>query len=644
MKKTIGCIMTVFLICAGLAGSMKAENLSEASSGNEAAAMQELEDLFTTIDLMDATIAGLQEEMTAGRVTSEQLTQMYIDRIEAYDAKLKLNSVIFINPDALSDAAQLDRERSEGTVRGPLHGIPIIVKANIGVAGMPTSAGSNALVNLIEKEDSFVVKQLKDAGAVILAQTNMSEFAHSSFFSQSTLGGTVGNAYDVSKTPAGSSGGTAVAVTCNFAAAGIGTDTGGSIRNPSSFANLYGIKPSKGLTSITGVFPLKAYKDTVGPMTRTAEDMALLLGIMAGTDTADDYTAEADADALAGSGYMDSLSADALKGMRIGFIEPSFRYFEMSEEEYIDDVPDQKVNAMLKRTFANLRKAGAVLVDISEYLTEETIEEISEDIFVNTFEYDANKFLNERSETAEYKTVKELVNSGNYMTQHLGIIVEDPENLADSFEETVNPYSETTGSYDRLPVWQKILDTREMIAAIMEENDIDAVMYLNCFDVPGNNSFVSESRYNRNELDTILGSTVGLPDVVIPMGFSDTSEEYTSEMPLGLSLFSGYGQDGTLLKIAYAYEQQAGDIIRRMPDQTPALEDQALNAFLTDLIDRAYSIDYSQYAKKPEGKVQLMLSACEKAMDVDTKDPYATYEAARTLAEAYDRMITGLAE
>ena len=371
--------------------------------------------------------------------------------------------------------------------------------------------------------------------------------------------------------------------------------------------------------------------------------MALLLEIIAGTDEEDDYTEEADADALAGSGYTDGLSADALKGMRIGFLEYSFSYDEVTDEEVIYEMQDEKVKEMVGRTIANLRKAGAEVVDLSEHLTTKTIREISEDILVNTSEYDINKFLNAWGEDAEYKTIKEIQEAGSQMSKYLPVILGFGTEAADSFEEMEVPYSETTGSYQRLPVWQKILDSRAMIAEVMEENDVDAVMYLNYFDVAGENSFITEAHYNGDEYDIIIGSTLGLPDVNIPMGFSDTDEECTTQMPLGLSMFSGFGQEAVLMQIAYAYEQQAGSLIRRMPELTPTLEDKELNAFLTDLIDRAYSIDYSQYEKKPEGKVRLMLNACEKAMDADTKDPYAVYEAARILAEAYDKVMTGLA-
>ena len=594
---------------------------------------------------MDATISELQAEMEAGNVTSERLTEMYIERIEAYDEKQKLNSILFVNPEALDDARALDQERSEGKLRGPLHGIPLVVKANCEVAGMAVTAGSISLAEVIASEDSFVVKRLKEAGAVILALTNMSEFAYSSVISRSTLGGNVHNAYDTDKIPGGSSGGTAVAVTSNFAAAGVGTDTGGSIRNPSSFNNIYGIKPSKGLTSISGVIPLKAYRDTTGPMARTAEDLALLLEIMAGTDEADDYTLEADADALLGSGYTESLSPDALQGVRIGYLKSSFDYMVQEDDEMLFDMADQKVDVMCDKTIANLSKAGATFVDLSEVLTDDMLKEFSDAVTIDTFAYDVSKYLYDKGDASPYQTIKELRNDGlRIMNMNMGFLVPGVDELPDTFEEMEDPYTETFGDYQRIPAWQSVLDGRELVTRILEENDIDAIMYLNFFDVPIKEEAIVTARYNKIEYDITLGSKLGLPDISIPMGFSDVTEESPAELPLGLSLTAGYGQDGLLLRIAYAYEQQAGDIIRRTPESTPALEDPTLNAFLLDLVDRAYSIDYSQFEKIPEGKVRIMQYACEKALTVDKKDPRAVYEAAGELAEAYDNVMACFGE
>ena len=211
MKKAISiCLIFAMLACMAFPGST-----AQAADGTDSGgyvfdknktAQQQLDDLFTTIDLMDATIEDLTREMEEGHVTSEQITQMYIDRINAYDSKLKLNSIISINPKALAEARKLDQERAQGKIRGPLHGIPVLVKDNIDLAGNVTSAGSLALSRMVVNEDAFVVKKLKNAGAVILAKANLSEFASSAIDSKSLLGGTVHNAYDSSRVPAGSAG------------------------------------------------------------------------------------------------------------------------------------------------------------------------------------------------------------------------------------------------------------------------------------------------------------------------------------------------------------------------------------------------------------------------------------------------------
>ena len=595
----------------------------------ELAASQELENLFTTIDLMDATVSDLQAEMRAGHVTSVQLTQMYIDRIEAYDKELDLNSVIAVNPEAFNEALERDLERSGGLVRGPLHGIPVIVKANIDVEGMATSAGAKILEDMIASEDSHVVRQLKDAGAVILGQANMSEFAYATASSRSTLGGFVHNAYDTSRTPAGSSGGTAVAVICNFAALGIGTDTGGSIRNPSSFANIYGMRPSKGLVSTAGILPLKNYKDTAGPMTRTAEDMALLLGVIEGTDPDDDYTLEANADWIAGDGFMDDISDSGLEGVRIGYLRYSFG------TEYSD--PDVKVRNMIDEAIANLEDAGAEVVDISDILTTEMIENLTGDIGTETFEYDLNKYLHEKGDAAKYKTVRDLLYSNYDGMQHMYLanLTADYYDLAGSFEDTYDPYTETEGKYKRAPCWAKALEGRLQVSKIMEENDIDAVMYLNFFDIATQEQAYVEDDYNYANYDIAFSANLGLPEISLPMGFSDAADDNGAEMPLGLSLFSGFGRDAKLLDIAYAYECRAGDSIRRMPEITPALEDGSLNLFLDELTAEARDLG-NRYRIAFGESMKVLSDACDKAEAADRSDPYAVYEAAAYLAGIYD--------
>ncbi len=601
-------------------------------------ASKSLDALFTTIDLQDATISDLQSEMAAGNLTSEQLTQMYIDRILAYDGALDLNSVIAINPAALEDARRLDIERAEGNVRGPLHGIPVIVKANIDVRGMATSAGARSLADMIVTKDAFAVKRLRDAGAVIIGQANMSEFAYATVSSRLTLGGIVHNPYDTTRTPGGSSGGTGVAVTCNFAAAGLGTDTGGSIRNPSSLTNLYGMRPSKGLTSISGVFPLKAYKDVVGPMTRTAEDMAVVLGAVACADKEDDYTVEARASVLLGDGYMSALTEDGLEGMRIGYLTYSFSYGRRSLND--------NINQLLGEALDCLESAGAELVDVSDVFTQELIWRLANGMDTDTFEYDVNTYLSQKGGDAVHKTLREIYYS-NYdgsMYMYLDNVTGGQRYFAGSLDSTYDPYTETVGPYKRVPGWSKMLEERAMISEMMKEADIDAVVYMNLFDVAEKEQPRIVDPYNWAGYDIVFGPKHGLPEISLPMGFLGTDRAHDTELPLGLSVFSGFGQEKTLIRIAYAYEKQAGSVIRRVPANVPPLPDERLVAFLTELIHKAYDITDTDYDRAYSGLVQTMTDACKKAEEVDKKDPYAVYAAASDLAAIYDKVIAALGQ
>ena len=693
MKRHFALILAILLIAA--ASSSCARRPAEEAAASEPAlpkfryvgeggASRQLEDLFTTIDLLDATIAELTAEMEAGHVTSAELTRMYLDRIEAYDDELNLNSITNINPNALEDAAALDRERAAGNIRGPLHGIPVIVKDNIDVAGMATTAGSAAFAGNIAQEDAFVVKRLREAGAVILAKANMSEFARRTVDSHSTFGGNVHNAYDPAKTAGGSSGGTAVAVTCSFAAAGLGTDTGGSVRYPSAFANLYGLRPSKGLTSTDGVFPLTATNDTVGPMARTAVDLAVLLEVIAGTDEKDNFTLEANADALKGDGYLDNCRADGLQGMRIGILTNSFtfhpneefrnqlqEYLEqtgLSEEEAVVYTVGENVRDMVNRARENLIKAGATIVDISQELSDEMIESLYEDMELpNTNAYDIDAYLSGRS-GATYASIRELAESGNPEASDNVIYSyidtffstnEEEENAqgAESgegdagegaeenpVEGAENPYSYVTeAGYARPPYWKTYLDSRETVQKILEENDVDAVMYLEFFNVPPDDATAGEDiSMNYTGYTVWYPIYMGFPEIMIPMGFSEATEEYPSELPLGLSIFAGFGKDDTLVQIAFAYQQQAGSLIRRIPENTPALRDEKLNGFLEALMEAAYSIDTSGFSGALAGKTGMMENALRKVAAADMGDPYAVYEAAATLARAYDRLLEEL--
>ena len=684
MKRHLALILTIQLIASTLSScadrptevaAAPAPAVSVFSPEDKRSASGQLEDLFTTIDLLDASIADLTAEMEAGHVTSAELTQMYLDRIAAYDDELNLNSITNVNPNALEDAKEMDRLRAAGDIRGPLHGIPVIVKDNIDVAGMATTAGSVAFAHNVAQEDAFVVKRLREAGAVILAKANMSEFARRTIDSHSTFGGNVHNPYDQTKTAGGSSGGTAVAVTCNFAAAGLGTDTGGSIRYPSAFTNLYGLRPSKGLTSTSGVFPLTATNDTVGPMARTADDLAVLLDVIAGTDDKDDFTLEADADALKGDGYLDSSKADGLEGMRIGILTNSFAYhpneeFQRDLQEYLEQTglseedvvlytAKDNVQDMVGRARENLVKAGATIVDISEELSDEMVESLFEGMELpNTNAHDMDAYLSGRPD-APYSSIRELADSGSPEASD-GVIYSYVDTLLPEVEgegtaqgpgsgegdasEPEDPYSSVTEEgYARPPYWETCLESREKVQRILQENDIDAVMYLEFFNVAPDDATAEEDvSMNYAGYTVWYPLYMGFPEIMVPMGFSEATKDCLSEYPLGLSLFAGFGKDDALVRIASAYQRQAGGLIRRMPEDTPALKDERLNGFLETLMEAAYSVDTFGLSGTRAGKAKMMEAALDKAADVDTDDPYAVYEAAATLARAYDRLMEEL--
>lgn len=326
------------------------------------ASAAEQEALFTTADLMDATVAELLAAMERGALTSERLTQMYLDRIAVYDPLLQ--TVISLNENALDEARAADLRRENGTA-GRLNGIPILVKDNIDVAGMVTSDGSIYYRNDVADSDAEVIRRLSAEGAVILGKTNMAEHAVSGTTSFSTILGDTCNAYDPARTPAGSSGGSAVAVTCNFAALALGTDTGSSIRRPASFANLYGLRPSFGTVSQTGQVLLNREKDTIGLLCRSAEDLALLLDVIAGEDGAQ------------GDGhYTDSLDADVLSGLRIGYLSSSFGWgYDYFEDEAPEGnyVLSDGADALVRQTLSVFLEAGAQLVDVSKYLSDGVI-------------------------------------------------------------------------------------------------------------------------------------------------------------------------------------------------------------------------------------------------------------------------------
>src|SRR5215471_1406777 len=356
-------------------------------------------DLMTTAE---ATISDIHAALEARQLTCRQLVQLYIDRIEAYDKKgPALNAIIMVNPNALAVADALDAKYAQSSFAGPLHCVPVIVKDNFNTVDMPTSAGSLSLKGSIPPGDAFQVRKLREAGALVLAKSNMAEFAWSPFETVgSLLPGYTRNPYAVDRVPAGSSGGTAAAVAANFGAVGLGTDTGNSIRGPSSHTSLAGIRSTMGLTSRDGIVPLFLSRDIGGPMARTMADAVAVFDVIADYDPADPVTAASQGKRP--DSYLKFLDPDGLKGSRVGVLRQLF----------MGPDTDPEIAKLLERALADMKRQGAEIID------EVKIPEIDEipvaKFFCNRFKHDINAYLAKRTPSPSVKNLEEILASQKF--------------------------------------------------------------------------------------------------------------------------------------------------------------------------------------------------------------------------------------
>lgn len=480
--------------------------------------------------LNEITIDELQNLMQSGKQTSKSITQLYIKRIADLNKKgPALNAVIEINPDAIKIAAALDIERNQGKVRGPLHGIPVLIKDNIDTADqMMTTAGAAAMIGNIAKEDAFIVKQLRAAGAVLLGKTNLSEWANfrstRSTSGWSSRGGQTKMPYILDRNPSGSSSGTGTAVAANLCAIGIGTETDGSIVSPASISCLVGIKPTVGLLSRSGIIPISATQDTAGPMTRTVKDAAIFLGVLAGVDTKDAATIESKGKAL--KDYTTGFNKNYLAGKRIG-IEASF--FKGNNEDVI---------ALYRSTIELLRKQGAIIIEV------ELMKEINEavgntefDILKYEFKDGLNKYLS--TANAKVKTLEEVIAFNNknqatampYFKQETLI----SSNKKDSLEST-----------EYKNVLAQSLKSRAIISNMLKENKLAAICGVTnglaaCIDTVNGD-------YDTGFSFSTPAAISGYPHITVPMGF-------IHELPIGFSFMADAYQEAEIINLAYAFEQ-----------------------------------------------------------------------------------------
>jgi amidase len=482
-------------------------------------------------DLAELTIDELQSGLKSGIFTSRSLVEKYLARIEAIDrAGPALHSVIEVNPDAHSLADALDKERKEKGPRSALHGIPILIKDNIDTADrMATTAGSLAMIGARPNQDAFLVTRLREAGALILGKTNLSEWANIrcsySTSGWSGRGGQTKNPYALDRNPSGSSSGSGVAVSANLCAAAIGTETDGSILSPSSINGIVGMKPTVGLVSRSGIIPISHNQDTAGPMTRTVRDAAIVLGAIAVPDPKDPATAEnARANALS---YVAMLKADGLNGARIGVARNYFGFHEA-------------VDAVMAQALELMKQRGAVLVDPAEIPNIGKVGEFEDTVLLYDLKADLNSYLAGLAAKAPVRSLKSVI---EFNERHKD--TEMPFFGQDRFLKAEAKGPLTSPEYvEALAKCRKMART-EGIDAVMAQHKLDALV------APTDGPAWLIDRITGDHVlasSTTAAAVAGYPSVTVPAGF-------VFGLPVGISFFGRAWSEGVLLRLAYAFEQ-----------------------------------------------------------------------------------------
>jgi amidase len=509
---------------AGLAAVKVSAARSETSRSAEAHSP-------AAFELDELTIAELQTGMSSGKYTAQSLTRKYLDRIDDVDRHgPAINSVIELNPDALSIAGDLDKERKAGQVRGPLHGIPVLIKDNIDTHDrMTTTAGSLALGGSIPLQDSSVAKKLRDAGAVIIGKTNLSEWANfrSSHSSSgwSGRGGQTRNPYVLDRNPCGSSSGTGAAIAANLAAIGVGTETDGSVVCPSNANSLVGIKPTLGLISRAGIIPIAHSQDTAGPMCRTVADAAALLGALTGIDSRDDATKASGGKALVD--YTKSLDANGLKGARIGVQRKSFGF-----NDAVDKVMNDCIDIIKRR--------GATVIDPADIPTQGKFDDTELEVLLYEFKADLNSYLGSLGPRAPVKSLKEIIDFNERHRER-----EMPYFGQDLFIKAQAKGPLTDKAYRQALAKNRRMSRKEGIDAVMDNNKLDALI-APTGGPPWPTDWVNGDHFTGGY--STASAVSGYPHITVPAG-------YIFGMPVGISFFGRAWSEPTLIKFAYAFEQ-----------------------------------------------------------------------------------------
>jgi len=482
-------------------------------------------------EIEEITIGELQDAMTSGRWTSRAIAERYLGRIDAIDKHgPMLNAIIELNAEALAIADAMDRERKAGHIRGPLHGIPVVIKDNIDTADrMATSAGSLALAENHAARDAFIVSRLREAGAVILGKTNLSEWANfrstHSTSGWSGRGGLTKNPYVLDRNACGSSSGTGSAIAANLAAVGIGTETDGSVVCPSSASGLVGIKPTLGLISRAGIIPIAHSQDTSGPMARTIRDAAILLGVLTGADERDPVTVSSRTKGHAD--YTRFLDVDGLKGARIGVARQYFGF---------NDATDK----LMKDAIALIKSLGATIVDPANIATNGKFDATENDVLQYEFKTGINKYLANAPASVKSRTLADLI---KFNEEHRA--EEMPFFGQEIFEQSEKRGPLSEKKYLAALAKNHRLSRAEGIDATMKKHELDAII------APTGGPVWATDLVNGDHFTggySSASAVAGYPHITVPAGM-------VFGLPVGLSFFAGAWSEPALIKFAYAFEQ-----------------------------------------------------------------------------------------
>jgi Asp-tRNA(Asn)/Glu-tRNA(Gln) amidotransferase A subunit family amidase len=473
------------------------------------------------IDLTELTVSEIHQAYEAGKFNSQQLVEAYLARIEQVDNKI--NSLTIINPDALAIAIELDEEYQRTNVLRPLHGIPLIVKDNINTKGLPTTAGALALKDYVPEADAFIIQKLVDAGAIIIAKSNMAEWAFSPMHSESSTAGTTRNPYNLEYVPAGSSGGTAASIAANLGVIGLGTDTGNSIRGPSSHCALVGFRTTLGLVSRSAIVPLYFRNDVGGPMCRTVEDATKVLEAISGYDPEDPITHYSEGKIPAS--YRQFLVEDGLVGARIGVLR-SIRDYD----------PEPEIAELFNQALKDMDSLGAQVIDS---VVIPGFDSLKENQWCADFRKDVEAYLAKYVRSDTMKTLEDIIRVGTnseHAASRLATLAENSGRWEDPEIKCLDAYTDV-----------RRIAFREAIEGVMDSLQLDAIVYPSWHNKPARIDVFSEEYKGDNS--QIISPHTGQPAFTVPMGF------ISNNLPAGLQFLGRMYAEGTLIKLTYAYEQ-----------------------------------------------------------------------------------------